>query len=493
MKLQLIISLYFLTLTVHATETLLIGGGGDPKGATTIFDASLVALSHKKKELNLNITSYFNGGHLNTEEILEGDLKVKNQRFTSKNYESAVESYIKKIETGAIKPGEKLMVILDTHGAAKTSAHRTHSIATSGAEIKDYDNLGNNDHDSVDRLFDLAKIAEEKGVKLAILDFSCHSGNSLALANDKTCVISSSGPNHYGYSNFPASFYENMSPGKNLEDVFLQTRLNYGAPSFPMISSPAGEELNQDIYNLISPYINIVTQNGAADKLSPYLNSIFEGNNLCKRENDYAILEKKIEDFQKISGVLRSKYYGNNDLVEELKSYKDLQDNYIKKLEETGLPLFNKVETISYGQEVSETRPRKIGKDGKKIKSITPAPRPLEESLTWREIVTQYPLSNRDYFQEQLQTVKDPGQKRDFLNAIDKYTKIELKRQEILKKYPNIAQAGKSLETLKNDYQKIWEKASRVTELTNKYYDALYREKSKLNPDEKNPCRDFTL
>ena len=147
--------------------------------------------------------------------------KVKNQRFTSKNYESAVESYIKKIETGAIKPGEKLMVILDTHGAAKTSAHRTHSIATSGAEIKDYDNLGNNDHDSVDRLFDLAKIAEEKGVKLAILDFSCHSGNSLALANDKTCVISSSGPNHYGYSNFPATFYENMSTGKNLEDVFL--------------------------------------------------------------------------------------------------------------------------------------------------------------------------------------------------------------------------------------------------------------------------------
>jgi hypothetical protein len=479
MKLSLILSLYIYSLSIFATETLLLGGGGDPAGAKTIFDDSLRSLAKKKSDLKLNINSYFNGGHSETEKILSSDVRVNNQAFTSKNYAAAVENYIKKIESGEIKPGEKLLVIVDTHGAEKTMGNKTHSIAMSGTEISSYDNLGSQ-NDSIDKLFDLSKIAEDKGIKLAILDFSCHSGNSLSLANKNTCVISSSGPKHYGYSNFPSTFYENMVPGKNLEEVFLQTRMNYSAPSFPMISTKAGQEVNQEIYELISPYINIVTENGAADKITPYLNSIFEGSNLCKRENDYSQLLKKIEGFQKISGVLRSRYNGGIDLVEELKSFKALQDSYIKKLEESGLPLLNKVETISYGQASNDGRSKK--KSG-----------PLEEQLSWKEIVTQYPMSSRDYFQSELNKTRDPKERKDLKNTIDKFTQIDLKRQEILKKFPQIAQSNKSLGSLKSEHQKIWEKASKVSELANKYYDNLYREKSKTSNGESNPCRDFTL
>jgi len=266
-------------------------------------------------------------------------------------------------------------------------------------------------------------------------------------------------------------------PGKNLEEVFLQARMNYSAPSFPMISTKAGQEVNGELYGLISPYINIVTENGAADKITPYLNTIFEGGNLCKRESEYSELLKKIEEFQKISGALRSKYYGSGDLIEELKAFKQLQDGYIKKLEDSGLPLLNKIETISYGQAMSKTKKNGL----------------LEEKLSWKEIITQYPISGRDYFQSQLNKSRDPNERRDLKNTVDKFTQIDLKRQEILSKYPTIAQANKSLGSLKSDHKKIWDKASKVSELANIYYDNLYREKSKASSGENNPCRDFSL
>ena len=57
MKLSLILSLYIYSHSIFATETLLLGGGGDPAGAETIFDDALRSLAKKKSGLSLNINS----------------------------------------------------------------------------------------------------------------------------------------------------------------------------------------------------------------------------------------------------------------------------------------------------------------------------------------------------------------------------------------------------------------------------------------------------
>lgn len=478
MKIFILVSILFCVLPTLATEVLLLGGGGEGRKNDTIFDESLSRLARVKGDVNLSINSSFNGGHSATENIISKELQVPNRPFTEKNYLAMIDEYVAKINSGQIKPGENLMVIINTHGAEKTPANKTHAISMSGDEaISDYNQLRGNDLSSADKLEALANAAKARGVRLAILDFSCHSGNSLPLANENTCVISSSGPNHFGYTNFAELFFNKMEKGKSLEDIFLQVRQQQTLPSFPMISTSAGRQVNDEYYSKFSPYMNVTDpKGGSIDKLKPYLNSLFEDGNMCKREQDYHALTKQLEDFQKINGALNSRY-GSEDLVENLNSLKSLQDSYIKKIQNQGFGVLNQQYQISWGL----VRNRKTGKM-----------EPQSEMLSAKDIL-RYAAGNLATIKQDLNRNMSPAEKRDAMNTYDRYSKIIQKQNEILRQYPQLKDARINLDDLKNDADTIEHKAQKVTELANKVYDARYRALKAQQGQKAEPCRDFVL
>ncbi|MBV2169670.1 MAG: hypothetical protein KUL82_13280, partial [Bdellovibrio sp.] len=95
----------------------------------------------------------------------------------------------------------------------------------------------------LNELKELRDLAEKNGVQLAILDFSCHSGSSLALATDKTCVVSGASHN-LGYVNAGQYIGKSLKSGTNLEEAFLSARMKKGAlsPGTPQISTEAGKK-----------------------------------------------------------------------------------------------------------------------------------------------------------------------------------------------------------------------------------------------------------
>ncbi|MGZ3771045.1 MAG: hypothetical protein ACXVCP_01860 [Bdellovibrio sp.] len=87
-------------------------------------------------------------------------------------------------------------------------------------------------------------MAEKKGVKLAIIDQSCYSGELIKLGSDKTCVISSTTENNFGYQNTPDFVALGLvsADSNSLEDIFLTTRNLAFSPGQPMISTDPGKK-----------------------------------------------------------------------------------------------------------------------------------------------------------------------------------------------------------------------------------------------------------
>lgn len=467
------------TINSYALETLVLGGGGDPAGDATIFDSSLQQLLNKKSELKLNTKVVFNGNHKNTESIIQRATGAPAKHFTEENYNLVINEYINKIENGSIKPGEQLLVYMDTHGGEKSNGVDTHTIAMGGTPIKDYSKIQGDKTRSMDVFARLAEAAKAKNIKLAIMDFSCHSGNSIALANSNTCVITSSGPNHFGYTGFASYMLEEMKPGRSLEEAFLAARKRETMPSFPMISTEAGKRVSSDLYRELSPYLFYKDQyNGMAiDKLSPYLTKIVETGSYCQREVDFNNLVTKLETFEKLTGKLYSEFSGGEQLVAKLKEYKKLQDTYLKELKDSGYELLKTKEKIYYGG--------RKGKNGKMIGQES-------STETWDSILTSYDRGNLNYFNDELKKKKSPQERADILKVIDKYNKIYAKREEIFKKYPKILNYKETFDKMLANKSKLMDLSRKVAELGNHYYDNAYS--IQMNASAKSePCRDFKL
>ena len=105
-----------------------------------------------------------------------------------------------------------VIIVIDTHGADKedNQSEISHHVAVNSRDLKQTETI------SLDELKVLTQLAKEKGIKLGIIDFSCHSGHTISLANDNTCIISATGPKHYGFSSFSDNFLSEMKNGGNL-------------------------------------------------------------------------------------------------------------------------------------------------------------------------------------------------------------------------------------------------------------------------------------
>lgn len=490
-------------MTASAYDVLFMGGGGEPackeggtgKNAkpeceTTIFDSGLKAFGNSKKDLNINLKLSFNGGHEQTEAIIKEKVIGTNAvvaPFTLKNYEDMIKEAIRKIKTGETKAGEKVLVIVDTHGGENDSPlprstkkdkiekgrYITHTISLAGGPEAEDKNVIKGS--SMDLLVELADLAEEKNINLGIVDMSCHSGLSLPIANKNTCVVSSTGTNHYGYGTFAVAFYEEMKTGKTMEEVYLKARSKSMDFGFPMISTDTAQDLNKSIYKLFTPYL-YMRHDRNADKITDYLAKVSKSNDLlCERELNFAKLISDIDDFEKIAGAAVSKYSQYGNLKEKVTEYKKLQDDLIRELRTTDLMIMDKTETITYTLEDPKTK--------KPVQAKT-------EALSYQSILG-FPSGNLSYFQEMLaKKKKGTTEYRETLTTIAKISAI-LKRQEELKKESaDMAKASTVYAKIDEMKQKIIDTAMPISELSRQVYDQRYKAQAK-NDQKPNACKNF--
>ncbi len=471
-----IIPLMIVISSIQANNLVWLGGGGEPKKDTTIFDPTLRELAQAKQRTDLKLDIVFDGGHSETKKIISNEIKVPSKDFTAKNYEETIKGYLDKIKKGEIKKGEQLIVVMDTHGGDQTASrtgaenHKTHSIALAGGEIKDFTKITGERSTSMDKMLELTKVAKEFGVRLGIVDLSCHSGHSLSLANENTCVITSTGPNHFAYTTFANEFTKQIQKGKSLEDVFLDARKNSSDASFPMISNKTGKILNEKFYAPFSDYLHF-KYDDSADKLTPLLFNLAQEDRLCKREESFQQLLKDIEQLEKITGSLKSKYAGEEDLVEELKKYKKIQDQLALKIKQLGFDKVNKVESISYS-----------------IKTKSGVVKKESENISWDTIMLMYPASSISYFEDLAKKATSPKEREANLLTAEKFKQIDKKRQEIYKLYPGLKEKGSITAEINKLQDELSKKASAVSQLSRKVYDFNYLSERKRAKDNFDPC-----
>lgn len=327
-KLTFLLGISFSFASFAASHMIVIGGGGEPDRDYTIFDQELNNAANFVQQSKWNTRISFNGGHAKTEGIAQriaAKSLGKNTDFTAESYEAIIADYEKKITSGQIKQGDQILLMISSHGSQKSSDKKTHYISTSSQTktgISDLNTLQGSTTVSLDRLEKLTKLAESKGINLGILDFSCHSGLTQKLANKNTCVISSTGPDHFSWGGasftFSAKFTEYMKSGKSLEDVFLDAMKNKRDTSFPMISSPIGQELQETMYPLISPYLYDTRSKISTDKMKQYYSQRYAKDRCESFNDDYNALIDFTHDIENISS--QAKYTKLRGLLAQYKS-----------------------------------------------------------------------------------------------------------------------------------------------------------------------------
>jgi hypothetical protein len=452
---------------------VLFGAGGEPaSSSTTNFDNTLNSLDDYLQKNKWKTIINFNGGHSTTEAIrtMKFSDAINKADFTPNNYNSVIETYINKIKNNKMNRGDQLMIMIDTHGAIQTSGEKTHLIAAGVTQDKkDLNKLTGMSLINLDSLKELTTLANDAGVKLAILDFSCHSGSSLSLANENTCVISSTGPNHFGYTNFGENFINKMKPGKSLEDVFLETRKKTIENAFPMISTPEGLSINKDIYQNITPYLYNYDFDPNKDKMSDYLLSMSTNEAFCARQFQYDLLQKQFDKLKAINALNMSTYAPQINRIKKLiENYKALQDRYINFLRNMGSSELNRKESF-------------------KADSIYPG------NYTWKELIEADFDSLINTYKEYVAFSTKKMAKDKYTAAVEMYTSARKKKQEILTRYPNLKNYQdifkKELSSI-NDTVKI---ARDIALEERDLYENLYNNARDTKKGKNSPCKDFVL
>ncbi|MGE0207341.1 MAG: hypothetical protein AB7R69_05840 [Candidatus Babeliales bacterium] len=452
------ILLIFSSLSFGENYMAILGAGGEPKDKdTTIFDIDIPPLSEMQQNLNWKTTLLYNGGHKKTEKFLKKnfvEMEVKAESFTTENYKKLIESYKEKILNGEIKEGDQLMLLYNTHGSKASG--KTHKILTSDSRV------------SLDELEELIKLANEKNVKMAILDTSCHSGSTLNLANEKTCIISSSGPEQISLSEkgFSNSLFKNMKPGKTLEDIFLETLNRNKDPSFPMISSGPGLELNDLLYKKISSFLTFYDHDKNSS-LEQLLKEKILTNQSCSEGLD-ALTE--LADTTSALEVISSKYTADQAkrFKKSLKSYLNLQEELREKLSDTGYrELLIKDQICTNGFCMTYTREELL-------------------QLNIPELKTEYQLLLR----------ANLTARNKHLNVLARASLENLKKFEEIKTRllatPNLAKASDFFERQLLLAWRTQSHALKIGKELSQLYVALYKQKS-IKDKKPNPCRDFKL
>lgn len=455
---------------------IMLGGGGEPKNKPgTPFDPALGTLDSYLRGNEWRSVISFNGSNPQTEYIVSKGFPdaINKSSFTPNNYRAIIRNFEAQMKSGELKAGDQMLIMLASLGAMKTRGELTHPIAIGeAAEDINRNDLAGVVTASMDAFKDLAALAKEKKVKLAIVDFSSHSGNTLALANERACVISASGPRHFSSSAFAENMIQGMKAGKTLEDVFLEARKNTRDAAFPMISSPEGQSLSRDLYPGITPYLYQYDSNPARDKLAVYLVDAASDAGYSARENEYAEMQKKLDVFQAAPNK------GNAADVAALKTllaeYKLKQDQYINLARSLKLGELGRREKFEGAAEV-----------GRKSHQ-------MQLEISWKEILE----TDSDQIIRNVTSAKystnDAATQAQFQASINMYSKVRAKREEILEMYPSLANDEKKFQPQLKELEGSRSLAKRIAAEEKPVYDSMYRSLRAKQP-QNNPCRDFVF
>lgn len=463
----------------------MLGGGGEPAGNTTIFDPEIRNVKNfVKASPAWKASVSYNGGHAKTEAIIKDGLENQgpNRPFTEEAFNSMLEEYERKILSGKLLPGDQLLVVISSHGAAKSDSEKTHKISTSGNASQNLITLEGSNPVSLDKLQRLVDLAEKYSVKLGILDFSCHSGSTLALSNPNTCIISSSSPDNFGWagndSTFSARFTKAMAPGKSLEDAFLHAFQDRAETSFPMISSPVGKQIQDELYPMMSPYLYFWQEDSQLDKLSPHLEKEVL-NNQCEIAD--ANLKRIIEFSTQAEAIINANSKGFSffkdmdpfaGYEDAIKEYYQLQKQMRNDLKKMNLKVLDKKERLCTSFEYKGY--------------------PYENCSEWnsKEIATIDFSKYEMMLNEQINAGELQGAwAKAGLANVNAALK---KREELFKQHPEIKRYSTYYQDLPALENKTRALALNVSRHTQKLYTQLYQERAKVNK-EKNPCKNFVL
>ena len=474
-----------------------LGGGGEPKGETTIFDGEIKRVGNFINSYDWDSTVSFNGGHAKTEELIKNKMsKAKNAGpFIEKNYNAMMDEMIYKLESGELKAGDQLMIAIDTHGAKRSSgkdAEKTHRVAMSFSEARELTNLSGARTVDLDKLDKIVELASQKSVKLAVADLSCYSGNLLNIKNDKVCLISGSGPEQYSYgagilklgflsfsptSTFTSKFFDSLKKGKNLEDIFLSARIaSVDTPDFPMINTSAGVAINDLIYKMITPYLDY--NDNQVSNFGRQYGKTGDGfeERVCKINNNHQQLIDLLKQYDSLSAVIdesgrsSNEFQGLRSALEEYRSYQKTYEVLVR----------GKFEAE---KEIKDMFEKQFPNDKKSWSDYAPL-----DLLT-----IDFDVQIKHY-QELVD--RDKNNNNKYIAAMWDSTLAQLKKQKEITIYvkENLSVSAKSkLKAQEDAYAKSGvtrDLASKVSQEAKKVFSILYKSMKK---PEKNPCRDFVL
>jgi hypothetical protein len=95
------------------------------------------------------------------------------------------------------------------------------------------------------------KSLEAKKAQILLVDGSCYSGASIKLSSQNTCVITTSGKNEFGTSEFYYYFWASVDTGIVPESVFLQARKRLVSEIGGSIRPRISAELEQDSFEAL--------------------------------------------------------------------------------------------------------------------------------------------------------------------------------------------------------------------------------------------------
>jgi hypothetical protein len=234
------------TPKVFAANVLyLYGGAGDESHTENIFADEFLQQNRAAQTAGWQTSVLFDGDQPKAKARVARALGDPGLRsFSQENFKAGLQ------EVGEKKfvAGDQVLFIIDTHGEIDASVNG-HGIACS----KD------KDCDTGDLKKTIQKL-QSQGVRVAVVDESCYSGQSLKLADSKTCVISAASKDDIGTSSFPERFIKHFARGKNLEQVYLETYAE-NKESRPRISTDAGLEAERIIHSLAPESVEDVDVN----------------------------------------------------------------------------------------------------------------------------------------------------------------------------------------------------------------------------------------
>lgn len=486
MKNQILLCLILSVQPAFASDYMIfLGAGGEPNTPTTIFDDSIKSVAaYMTRNPSLKADVALNGGHSVTEQIRRDEIPATAEKsnFLEADYKRIIAKYKTMLESGEMKEGDQFMIYIDSHGASKQTQFKSHSIATAQGEATDLLHLKGSEVVDLDQLTVLRDLAKAKHVKMAIIDSSCHSGNSLALADENTCVISSTGPEHYGYGPFSVNMANAMTKGKTLEDAFLEARSKDTTPNLPMISTEAGVDVNDSLYEKIKPFLYHFDDKN--DKLAPYLMEHMSAADKCISKQNFDSMLATIDKVEEMNTVTKKvlwwttkqKEVDLSHLKELLIQYKNTLDTASQKMSELNIERLNNKEEIDVSA--------RTGIWGTQYKV----------QLTWSDMM------NSDYdrlmtnIRERIQNESDDRNKNSLMGTLDMYTKAKLKKDQLLQSNPDLSTLATKQDELKKATQSNYFVVSAIAQEERKLYQAMYKQAQKEGKDNSNnPCHNFKL